>query len=101
DQPYSLDQIRYSYSLRERMPSIDIDTITFETGSWEVTPDQVDRLAGIADGISRAIQANPQEVFMIEGHTDAVGNDVDNLSLSDRPARTVALDLPQQFHVPS
>ena len=26
-------------------------------------------------------------MFLIEGHTDAVGNDVDNLSLSDRRAR--------------
>ena len=40
----------------------------------------------IADGLNRAIQRNPREVFLIEGHTDAVGNDVDNLSLSDRRA---------------
>jgi outer membrane protein OmpA-like peptidoglycan-associated protein len=100
DQPYTLDQVRYSYSLRERMPSIDIDTINFELGSWEVTPDQVDRLAAIADGINRAVQANPQEVFLIEGHTDATGNDVDNLSLSDRRAETVALILSDKFGVP-
>jgi outer membrane protein OmpA-like peptidoglycan-associated protein len=100
DQPYSLDQVRYSYSLRERMPSVDVDTINFEFGSWEVTPDQVDRLATVADAINRAISANPREVFMIEGHTDAVGSDVDNLSLSDRRAETVALILSQQFNVP-
>jgi outer membrane protein OmpA-like peptidoglycan-associated protein len=99
-EPYSLDQVRYSYSLRERMPSVDIDTINFETGSWEVTPDQVERLAAVADAINRAISANPREVFMIEGHTDAVGSDVDNLSLSDRRAETVALILSQQFNVP-
>ncbi len=40
----------------------------------------------IADGINRAIQSNPSTVFLIEGHTDAVGDDVDNLSLSDRRA---------------
>ena len=100
DQPYSLDQVRYSYSLRERMPSVDVDTINFETGSWEVTPDQVDRLAAVADAINRVISANPKEVFLIEGHTDAVGSDVDNLSLSDRRAETVALILSQQFNVP-
>jgi outer membrane protein OmpA-like peptidoglycan-associated protein len=100
DQPYSLDQVRYSYSLRERMPSVDVDTINFEFGSWEVTPDQVDRLATVADAINRAISANPKEVFLIEGHTDAVGSDVDNLSLSDRRAETVALILSQQFNVP-
>jgi len=27
---YSLDEIRYSGSVRQRMPSIDIDSITFE-----------------------------------------------------------------------
>ena len=100
DQPYSLDQIRDSYSLRERMPSVDIDTINFETGSWEVTPDQVDRLAAVADAINRVVAANPKEVFMIEGHTDAVGSDVDNLSLSDRRAETVALILSDKFGVP-
>ncbi len=38
---------------------------------------------------------------MIEGHTDAVGNDVDNLSLSDRRAESVAVALTEQFQVPA
>jgi hypothetical protein len=46
----------------------------------------VQKLAGIAEGLNRAISENPREVFLIEGHTDAVGPDVDNLSLSDRRA---------------
>jgi outer membrane protein OmpA-like peptidoglycan-associated protein len=101
DRPYTLDEIRYSPSLRERMPRVDLDTITFDTNSWEVTPDQVERLAVIANGINRGIAANPSEVFLIEGHTDAVGSDVDNLSLSDRRAESVALVLSQQFGVPA
>lgn len=101
ERPYSLDEIRYSAPLRDRMPRIDLDTVTFESGSWELGPDQIDRLAAIADGISRAIARNPSEVFLIEGHTDAVGNDVDNLSLSDRRAETVAVALTQQFGVPA
>ncbi|HET9715774.1 MAG TPA: OmpA family protein [Pseudolabrys sp.] len=101
DRSYTLDEIRYSPSLLERMPRVDLDTITFDTGSWEVTPDQVERLALIADGINRAVAANPSEVFLIEGHTDAVGNDVDNLSLSDRRAESVALVLSEQFGVPA
>jgi outer membrane protein OmpA-like peptidoglycan-associated protein len=100
DRPYTLDEIRYSLPLRERMPRVDLNTVTFDTGSWEVTPDQVERLAVIADGINRAIAANPSEVFLIEGHTDAVGSDIDNLSLSDRRAESVALVLSQQFGVP-
>ena len=99
--PYTLDEIRYSFPLRERMPSVDLNTVTFDTGSWEVAPDQVEQLAVIADGINRAIAANPGEVFLIEGHTDTVGSEIDNLSLSDRRAESVALVLSQQFGVPA
>ena len=91
ERPYTLDEIRYSPRLLERMPRVDLDTVTFETGSWEVTPDQVERLAVVADGINRAIAANPSEVFLVEGHTDAVG----------RRAESVALVLSQQFGVPA
>ena len=101
DRPYTLDEIRYSLPLRERMPRVDLDTVTFDTGSWEVTPDQVERLAMIADSINRAVAANPSEVFLVEGHTDAVGSEIDNLSLSDRRAESVALVLTQQFAVPA
>jgi outer membrane protein OmpA-like peptidoglycan-associated protein len=51
--------------------------------------------------MNRAIAANPSEVFLIEGHTDAVGSEIDNLSLSDRRAEAVALVLAEQFGVPA
>jgi len=98
---YSLDEIRYSPSVRALMPSIDLNSINFETGSWEIPPDQAAKLQGIADGLNRAIARNPREVFLIEGHTDPVGNDVDNLSLSDRRAESAAALLTQQFGVPA
>jgi OOP family OmpA-OmpF porin len=101
DRRYSLDEIRYSPSVRALMPSIDLNSINFETGSWEIPPDQAAKLQSIADGLNRAIQRNPREVFLIEGHTDAVGNDVDNLSLSDRRAESAAELLTQQFQVPA
>jgi outer membrane protein OmpA-like peptidoglycan-associated protein len=98
---YSLDEVRYSPMLRDRMPRVDLDTITFDTGSWQIGPEQFDKLAGVADALQRVIARNPREVFLIEGHTDAVGSDVDNLSLSDRRAETVAVVLTEQFHVPA
>jgi OmpA-OmpF porin, OOP family len=98
---YMLDEIRYSVMVRDRMPRIDVNTVTFESGSWELTPDQIEKMAVIADGLNRAIQANPTEVFLIEGYTDAVGSDVDNLSLSDRRAESIAIALTQQFRVPA
>ncbi len=98
---YSLDEIRYSPSVRQRMPSIDLDSINFELGSADISPDQASKLQVIADGLNRAISRNPREVFLIEGHTDATGNDVDNLSLSDRRAESAANLLTQQFQVPA
>ncbi len=98
---YSLDEIRYSPSVRQLMPSIDLNSINFEIGSWEIPPDQAAKLQGIADGLNRAIARNPREVFLIEGHTDATGSDVDNLSLSDRRAQSAAELLTQQFGVPA
>lgn len=99
-QRYTLDQVRYSPDLRAYMRSVDVNTINFDSGSWTVSPDQVDRLAVLARALRQAIQSNPSEVFLIEGHTDAVGNPVDNLSLSDRRAQSVATILTQTFSVP-
>ena len=45
------------------------------------------------------LQRNGDEVFLIEGHTDAVGSDVDNMSLSDRRAEAVAQVLTETFGV--
>jgi len=100
ERAYTLDEIRFSPGLRDRMRRVDLDTINFEFGSWQVAPDQIGLLASIAEGINAVIQRNPNEVFLIEGHTDAVGNDVDNLSLSDRRAESVAVILSQNFQVP-
>lgn len=101
DRRYTLEEIRYSPNVRMLMPSIDVNTINFDLGSWEIPPDQAAKLQVIAEGINRAITRNPREVFLIEGHTDATGNDTDNLSLSDRRAESAAELLTRQFGVPA
>ena len=50
--------------------------------------------------MARLLDENPGEVFLIEGHTDAVGSDAANLSLSDRRAETVARALTDVFEIP-
>jgi outer membrane protein OmpA-like peptidoglycan-associated protein len=97
---YTLDEVRNSRTLRQYVRSVDLTTITFATGSWTVEDSDIARLQGVADAMNRAIRANPNEIFLIEGHTDAVGSDIDNLSLSDRRAQSVASILTRNFNVP-
>ncbi len=101
ERAYSLEEIRFNYGLRQRMRRVDLDTITFEFGAWEVGPDQYRNLERIARVIQRLLERNPDEVFLIAAHTDAVGSDVDNLSLSDRRAESVAQILSEEFAVPA
>jgi outer membrane protein OmpA-like peptidoglycan-associated protein len=100
ERAYSLDEIRYTYELRARMRRIDLDTIIFDSGAWEVPQDQYYKLERVARAILRVLRRNPEAVFLIEGHTDAVGSDEDNLSLSDRRAQSVAEILSETFDVP-
>jgi outer membrane protein OmpA-like peptidoglycan-associated protein len=100
ERAYSLDEIRDNYELRQRMRRIELGNIHFEFGAWEVTPDQYPRLERLARAILRVLRRNEDETFLIEGHTDLVGSDVDNLSLSDRRAEAVAEVLAQEFGVP-
>lgn len=100
ERPYSLEEIRDNYALRERARSIDLDNVTFQTGSFEVTPEQYGKLERVARAIQRVLEEKPDEVYLIEGHTDRVGTEEDNLSLSDRRAQAVAQVLTEQFGIP-
>ena len=98
---FTLDEIRYSPEVRARMPRVDLNSVTFESGSWTLSPGQVGKLGTIAQALKAAIDKEPGEVFLIEGHTDAVGATEDNLSLSDRRAESVAVALQEQFGIPA
>jgi outer membrane protein OmpA-like peptidoglycan-associated protein len=97
---YSLDEVRYSARIRDKVPRIDLDTITFATGSAEIPMAQASSLRKIADAINKVLQRDPSETFLIEGHTDAVGSDQDNLVLSDQRAESVARVLSDAFNIP-
>ncbi|MEM8686862.1 MAG: OmpA family protein [Pseudomonadota bacterium] len=100
DRTYTLNQVLVNARLRDYMPRIDLDAITFASGSAEIPLSQVDKLETIGVAIEQAIKDNPGEVYLIEGHTDAVGSDVSNLELSDRRASAVADILTSYFGVP-
>ena len=97
---YTIDEVRRFDRVRDIMPRLDFHTITFDSDSAFISPQQVDQLAGLADIIHELIQRNPAEVVLIEGHTDLVGSDVYNLALADRRAEAVAIALTDYFDVP-
>ncbi|MBP2559074.1 outer membrane protein OmpA-like peptidoglycan-associated protein [Neorhizobium galegae] len=97
---YSLDEVRYSARIRDKVPRIDLDTITFATGSAEIPMNQASSLRKVADAISKVLKRDPSETFLIEGHTDAVGSDDSNLVLSDERAESVARVLTDAFGIP-
>lgn len=99
-QVYTLDQVRYSARLRDIMPRIDLDTITFDTGSAAIGADGDQALGELGHAINSVLQRDPSQVFLIEGHTDAVGSQESNLVLSDERAESVAAALSQDFNVP-
>ncbi len=100
ERAYSLEEVRYSQPLRDYMPRVDLDTVTFDTGSFVVSQDQYPKLDRIARAMAKAIQRNPAEMFLIEGHTDAVGSNDDNLSLSDRRAEAIQRVLVEYYQIP-
>ncbi|MBS0565682.1 MAG: OmpA family protein, partial [Proteobacteria bacterium] len=97
---FSLAQIRNIAQVRALVPEIDLTAITFDTGSAAIRPDQAPALSRLGRLIQSYVQANPREIFLIEGHTDAVGGAAYNLALSDRRAESVALALSEYFAVP-
>ena len=100
DRGYSMNEIRRDPRVRDMVRRVDLDAITFEFGSARVPDDQVRKLQSIGRAISRVVDRNPGAVFLIEGHTDAVGTDLANLELSDRRAASVAGILSDYFDIP-
>lgn len=97
---YSLNQIRNIPGVRALVAPIDIEAITFDTGSAAISPDQARQLGALGRVIAERIRENPNEIFMVEGYTDTVGTDAVNLALSDRRAESLALALTEYFDVP-
>ena len=98
---FSLAQVRDVSQLRDLAPELSTDPITFASGSSAIIPEQAGRLARLGDLMRSMIADNPRELFLIEGHTDAVGGAASNLALSDRRAESVALALSGIFGVPA
>ena len=100
DRRFSLAQVRNIDAVRRLVPVINVDSVNFDTGSAVIRPQEAEELAALGNALRELIDRSPGEVFLIEGHTDAVGAATYNLALSDRRAETVALALTEYFDVP-
>jgi outer membrane protein OmpA-like peptidoglycan-associated protein len=97
---YSIDEVKRSARIRDKVRRVDLDTIVFQFGSADVGEDQISHIESVAKAMAQILKKNPAETFLIEGHTDAVGSDQANLVLSDRRAESVAQALTNVFDIP-
>ncbi len=100
DRQFSLRQVRNIRAVRKLMPPVTLDAVNFRTDSAVIRPREAQDLAALGQEMAGLIDRNPDEVFLVEGHTDAVGRASYNLALSDRRAESVALALVEYFDVP-
>ena len=92
-------ELRHRKDLRLVAPSIEIHAINFEFGSDRIPRDQRWKVREIARAMRRMLRRDPYEVFLIEGHTDAVGSNYSNQLLSERRAASLKRALVRRFRI--
>lgn len=100
-QRYNLEEIAVEPRLRESVSRIEIDTIRFGTNEAFVREEQMQSLDAIASIVERIVRKYPNEVFMIEGHTDAPGSDAYNNRLSKLRAEAIKKALVSYYVIPA
>ncbi|WP_432347627.1 OmpA family protein [Shinella yambaruensis] len=87
--------------LRGAAPSINIQSINFAFGSAEIPRSEYRKVRQIARAMEQLLNRRHRAVFLIEGHTDAVGSAASNQILSERRAESLKWLLVQEFGIPS
>jgi outer membrane protein OmpA-like peptidoglycan-associated protein len=101
DRPYKLEEIAVQPRLRNSVNRIEIDTIRFGSNEGFVREEQLQSLDGIAAIIERIVKKYPNEVFLIEGHTDAPGSAPYNAKLSKLRAESIKRALVSYYVIPA
>lgn len=100
DRRYTVDEVETNPQLRDAVARIEIDTVHFGFGEGFLREEEIDKLDRIAEVLEKILAKSPGEVFMIEGHTDAVGSDGANLDLSRERAKAVKEALTTYYVIP-
>ena len=98
---YTVEEIEEEPEVRTAMPAIEVDNVHFGFNEAFVREEEVEKLDRIAEVFEKILAAHPGEVFMIEGHTDAVGSDAYNLKLSRARAEAVKKALTTYYVIPA
>lgn len=97
---YTIQEVENSPDLRDALPRVEVDTIHFGFGESYVREEEVGNLDHVAAVLEKILTVNPREVFIIEGHTDAVGSPDANLELSRKRAEAVKQALADYYVIP-
>jgi outer membrane protein OmpA-like peptidoglycan-associated protein len=101
DRRYTVEEIEEEPEVRAAMPAIEVDNVHFGFNESFVREEEVEKLDRIAEVFEKILTAHPGEVFMIEGHTDAVGSDTYNQKLSRARAEAVKKALTTYYVIPA
>ena len=96
---YRIEDFAEQPRLRYSVPGIEVDTIRFGFGEGFLRTEEVPKLDRIGAIIERIVASNPNEVYLIEGHTDAVGGSAANRALSTERAEAVKKALLEYFEI--
>ncbi len=96
---YRIEDFAEQPRLRYSVPGIEVDTIRFGFGEGFLRTEEVPKLDRIGAIIERIVSSNPNEVYLIEGHTDAVGGSEANRALSTERAEAVKKALLEYFEI--
>jgi outer membrane protein OmpA-like peptidoglycan-associated protein len=96
---YTMQEVRTMPEVRQTMPAVEVDTIKFGFNEDFVREEALEDLDRVGEVIEKILAAHPGEVFLLEGHTDAVGSDNYNLDLSRRRAEAVKQALVTYYNI--
>ena len=101
DERVTVREFKRRSDLRRAAPSIDIQSINFAFGSADIPRSEYRKVRRIARAMERLLGRRRRAVFLIEGHTDAVGSAASNQTLSERRAESLKWVLVREFGIPA